>query len=230
MGRIQGWPAILTEPDLLELPLTLQPLRFSDAPVWRQMRAANAAWLSPWVPATNPEAFPVQSRIRRYTGLARQTPVWPYLSISRDLWETRRGVAFRWGVRYGGQLAGQVSAWHVTWGPTRSADVAYWIDEKFAGRGIAPTAVAMAVDHCILVMGLHRLVASIRPENAASRRVVEKLGFRNEGLHVGEVHIDGAWRDHLCYAITAEEAPAGLLPRWRYSLAAARSDRVGDPT
>lgn len=229
MGRIHGWPAILTEPDLLELPLTLQPLRFSDALVWSQLQAANAAWLSPWV-ATNPEALPVQSRIRRYTGLARQTPVWPYLSISRDLWETRRGAAFRWGVRYGGQLAGQVGVWHVTWGPTRSADVAYWIDEKFAGRGITPTAVAMAVDHCLLVLGLHRLVASIRPENAASRRVVEKLGFRNEGLHVGEVHMDGAWRDHLCYAITAEEAPAGLLPRWRYSLAAARSDRVGEPT
>ena len=225
MKRIHGWPAILTEPDLLESPLRLEPLRFSDARVWRQMRAANASWLSPW-DATNPEASPTQSRIQRYADMARQTPIWPYVSISRDLRDPRRGVAFRWGIRYGGQLAGQVSVWHVTWGPTRMGEVAYWIDEKFAGRAITPTAVAMAVDHCILAMRLHRLVASIRPENAASRRVVEKLGFRNEGLRVREVHIDGAWRDHICYAITAEEAPAGLLPGWRDSLAATRSDQI----
>jgi [ribosomal protein S5]-alanine N-acetyltransferase len=120
--------------------------------------------------------------------------------------------------------------WHIAWGPTRSGEVAYWIDEKFAGRGITPTAVAMAVDHCLLVMGLHRLVASVRPENAPSRRVVEKLGFRNEGIRVREVHIDGAWRDHICYALTAEDAPGGLLPRWRSSLVTERSDRVEEPT
>ncbi len=52
---------------------------------------------------------------------------------------------------------------------------------------------------------------------------MEKLGFRNEGIRVGEVHIDGAWRDHICYAITAEEVPAGILPRWKNSLLASRS-------
>ena len=223
MARIHGWPAILAEPDLLDSPVALQPLRFSNAGVWHEMRDVNSSWLSSW-DATSPEASLTQSRTRRYSSLARQTPIWSYVSISRDLWECRRGVAFRWGVRYGEKLVGQVSVWHVTWGPTRMGEVAYWIDEKFAGRGITPTALAMVVDHCLLVMGLHRLVASIRPENAASRRVVDKLGFRNEGLHVREVYINGAWRDHICYAITAEEAPAGLLPRWRNSLAATRSD------
>lgn len=229
MGRIHGWPAILTEPDLLESPLTLQPVRFSDAGAWHQIRQANDSWLSPWG-ATSPGASPSQSLIRRSATLARQTPIWPYVSMSRDQWETRRRVAFRWGIRYGGQLAGQVSVWHIAWGPTRSGEVAYWIDEKFAGRGITPTAVAMAVDHCLQVMGLHRLVASVRPENAPSRRVVEKLGFRNEGIRVREVHIDGAWRDHICYAITVEDAPGGLLPRWRSSFAAERSNRVEEPT
>jgi [ribosomal protein S5]-alanine N-acetyltransferase len=216
MGRIHGWPAILTEPDLLDLPLTLEPLRLSDARVWHQLREVNSSWLSPWG-ATSPEASPAKSPIQRCATVARQTPVWPYVSMSRDQWESRRGVAFRWGIRYGGQRAGQVNVWHVSWGPTRSGEVAYWIGEKFAGRGITPTALAMAVDHCLLVMGLHRLVASVRPENAPSRRVVEKLGFRNEGIRVREVHIDGAWRDHICYAITAEDAPAGLLPAWRSS-------------
>jgi ribosomal-protein-alanine N-acetyltransferase len=55
----------------------------------------------------------------------------------------------------------------------------------------------------------------IRPENAASRRVVEKLGFRYEGFRERYIHINGAWRDHVCFAVTAEEVPHGVLARWR---------------
>ena len=86
-----------------------------------------------------------------------------------------------------------------------------------------PTALAMAIDHCFFVVGLHRVEASIRPENHASRRVVEKLGFHEEGLRRRYLHIDGAWRDHLCYALTIEDVHGGLLPRWRGILTASRS-------
>jgi ribosomal-protein-alanine N-acetyltransferase len=71
------------------------------------------------------------------------------------------------------------------------------------------------VDHCFRTVGLHRIEICIRPENGPSRRVVEKLGFREEGLRPRYLHIDGAWRDHLVYALTAEEVPDGLLARWR---------------
>jgi ribosomal-protein-alanine N-acetyltransferase len=63
-------------------------------------------------------------------------------------------------------------------------------------------------------VGLHRLEANIRPENAPSRRVVEKLGFRDEGLHARYLYIDGAWRDHLSFAITREDVAGGMLRRW----------------
>jgi ribosomal-protein-alanine N-acetyltransferase len=76
-----------------------------------------------------------------------------------------------------------------------------------------PTAVALASDHCFDI-GLHRVEINIRPENMASRRVVEKLGFRPEGMRPALLHIDGAWRDHLAFALTAEEVPGGLLSRW----------------
>jgi ribosomal-protein-alanine N-acetyltransferase len=91
---------------------------------------------------------------------------------------------------------------------------------------VIPTVLAMALDHCFLVVGLHRVEASIRPENHASRRVVEKLGFREEGLRRRYLHIDGAWRDHLCYALTAEDARGGLLVRWRGTLSSSRSGTV----
>src|SRR6266852_6582280 len=85
-------------------------------------------------------------------------------------------------------LVGQLTIGSITWGSARSGQVGYWIDEAYAGRGIIPTTLAMAVDHCFGVVGLHRLEASIRPENHASRRVVEKLGFREDGVRVRELH------------------------------------------
>ncbi len=56
---------------------------------------------------------------------------------------------------------------------------------------------------------------NIRPENAPSRRVAEKLGFRDEGLRRAYLHIDGGWRDHISYALTAPEVPEGMVNRWR---------------
>jgi ribosomal-protein-alanine N-acetyltransferase len=130
-------------------------------------------------------------------------------------------------IRYGGQFAGELTVWRIDLGASRSAEVGYWIDPGLAGRGIMPAALAMGIDHCFQAMGLHRVEAGIQPENAASRRVVEKLGFRNEGTRVRLVCIEGAWRDHVCYAITAEEAQDGLLPRWRGECAPLRAAEPG---
>ncbi len=75
-----------------------------------------------------------------------------------------------------------------------------------------PTALAMAMDHCFTTVGLHRIEATIRPENRASRRVVEKLGFHEEGIRRRCLHVDGAWRDHICYALTAEDVGTRAAP------------------
>ena len=74
-----------------------------------------------------------------------------------------------------------------------------------APAGLAPLALAGLVDHAFYGLGLHRVEVNIRPENAASLRVVTKLGFRDEGLRRGYLHIDGAWRDHRIFALTAED-------------------------
>ena len=212
VGRIRGWPVTLIEPDLLDVPVTLRPVRVSDARAWREIRVRNASWLRPWEPS-NPE-----------TPLHRSS-IGPYVSMVRTMRrEARQGQALPWVVTYGGAFAGQLTVGSITWGSSRSGTIGYWIDESFAGRGIIPTALAMAVDHCFRSVGLHRLEASIRPENAASRRVVEKLGFREEGIRIRQLHINGQWRDHICYAVTAEEVPMGMLPRWRSMLASSRSE------
>ena len=211
MGRMRGWPVTLTEPDLLDSPVGLRPVRVKDAAAWRDTRVRNADWLRAWEP-TNPE-----------TPLYRSS-LGPYVSMARTMRrEARQGLTVPWVVIYGGRFAGQLTVGSIVWGSARSAQVGYWIDEAYAGRGVTPTALAMAMDHCFFVIGLHRVEATIRPENHASRRVVEKLGFREEGLRRRSLHIDGAWRDHLCYAMTAEDAAGGLLPRWRRVLSASRT-------
>jgi [ribosomal protein S5]-alanine N-acetyltransferase len=119
-------------------------------------------------------------------------------------------------VTYADRLVGQLTVGGIVRGSLRSAYLGYWIDHAFAGRGITPTAVALAVDHCFGVVGLHRIEINIRPENTASLRVVEKLGLRSEGYRPSYLHIDGAWRDHMVFAVTEGEIPDGLLQRWHH--------------
>ena len=74
-------------------------------------------------------------------------------------------------------------------------------------------AVALVIDHCFGPVGLHRIEVAIRPENASSLRVVEKLGINEVGYAPRFLHIDGDWRDHRIFAITREDVPVGLLKR-----------------
>ena len=127
----------------------------------------------------------------------------------------REGRALPFVVTYDDEVVGQVTVSNIVWGSARWAQIGYWIDEGHAGRGIIPAAVAMAVDHAFGELGLHRIEIAIRPENPASLRVVEKLGFTRIGEAPRYLHINGAWRDHVLFALTAEDVPDGLLRRWQ---------------
>lgn len=143
--------------------------------------------------------------------------------------EANAGRMLPFVIEYRGTLAGQLTVAGISWGSMCSGHVGYWVDQSVAGRGVMPTAVALAVDHCFRTLGLHRIEVCIRPENLPSRRVVEKLGFREEGLRPRFLHIDGDWRDHLVFALTAEEAPEGLLARWHRTRGAAPGQRPTAP-
>jgi ribosomal-protein-alanine N-acetyltransferase len=193
----EGWPATLVDGSVC-----LRPLRQRDSRDWRTVRARNAEWLRPWE-ATSPE--PAIDAPPTYSAMVRRL---------RN--EARDGRTMPFVITFGGALVGQLTVGGISWGSLRSAHIGYWVDQRVAGRGIMPTAVAMATDHCFAV-GMHRMEINIRPENLASRRVVEKLGFRPEGLRPRYLHIDGDWRDHLSFALTVDEVPGGLLARWKAS-------------
>lgn len=177
----------------------MRPLESGDATRWARLRRANLAWLSEWEASQPPQTGGVSAS---------------YRSMTRDLRrQGKAGKALPFALTYDEQMVGQVTVTGITWGSARWAQVGYWIDKAHAGKGIMPIAVALACDHCLTALGLHRIEIAIRPENAASLRVVEKLGFGLIGTAPRYLHINGQWRDHLLFAITAEEVPDGLLAR-----------------
>jgi len=196
MTRHPGWPVRLQHGRV-----GMRPPRLRDAPAWSALRVRNESWLSPWEP-TSAEPWQVRHSVSS----------WPSaLGSLRRL--ARAGVLLPFMITYDDELVGQLTVSNIVRGALRSAQIGYWVDRDHAGRGIVTTAVALATDHCFGPVGLHRVEVDIRPENDPSRRVVAKLGFREEGYLVRYLDIDGAWRDHVTYALTAEDVPGGLLRR-----------------
>ena len=153
----------------------------------------NEMWLLKWEP-TSPHSWAERNTLTAWP---------PLLAALRRA--GRAGPMLPFVILYGGRLVGQVNASNVVHGVQRSCTVGYWVDRDVAGRGVAPTSLALAIDHCFAEVGMHRVEVDIRPENAASIRVVEKLGLRREGYFERFLDIDGAWRDHVCFAITSDE-------------------------
>ena len=179
--------------------ISLRLVKQRDARALQAELLNNRAWLRPWE-ATSPDG-PVSFDMR--------------LGIRRLLQQYRDGSGYPFVMEYDGEVAGQLNVWGVARGSLCSATIGYWVSERFAGRNITPTAVALATDVCFGELRLHRMEICIRPENRASLRVVEKLGFRYEGLRRRFIHIDGDWRDHVTYVVYAGDFPDGVLAAYR---------------
>ena len=195
---------MIWSPTISDGDITLRLIRQRDASAWREVRRRNREWLQPWEASLPPEA-----------SLITDVPATFGQMVRRMRKDARAGRALPWAILVDGRLAGQLTVGGITYGSLRSAYIGYWIDKDLAGRGVMPAAVAMACDYCFDNVRLHRVEINIRPENAASLRVVDKIGLRKEGDRPKYLHIDGDWRDHVTYVVTAGEFPEGVLPRLR---------------
>lgn len=199
-----GWPAVLTDGNVV-----LRPYRRRDGRTWSEIRRFNEEWLAKWEPTPPGPWYDLNSPtayrfvLREMKRSAAEGSAMPFAVCVRT-----PGI--------GERLVGQLSLGSIVRRAFCSCYAGYWIDARAAGHGIIPTALALAVDHAFRIGGLHRVEVNIRPENTPSRRVVEKLGFREESHHERYLHIDGAWRDHIGYALTVEDVvgEGGLLARW----------------
>lgn len=186
----EEWSVVLTGTTPAGLPILLRPLRPEDSDEYVSLRTRNRHWLGPWdatspVPVTGSRTF--EDVVDFYQEEALAGRMLPFI------------------IEVEGKLVGQLNVSNIVLGSFRSCTVGYWVSQASAGRGIVPTALALAADHAFIGLGLHRVEVNIRPENSASLAVVRKLGFRDEGLRPRMLHIDGAWRDHRSFALTTED-------------------------
>lgn len=201
LGRHPGWPATLGPLRVRRGLVGVRPVRLRDARAWSAIRSRDERHLAPWEP-DSPGLWAHRNSVAE----------WPARwSALRS--QARRGLALPFAITVDGEFAGQVMVGNLIRDPLWSAYVGYWVGSHAVRGGVTTAAVALVLDHCFGPVGLHRIEATVRPENVPSRRVLEKLGFREEGLFRRYLNVDGAWRDHLCYAVTVEDLESGVVER-----------------
>lgn len=179
----------------------LRPIRLRDAPPWSRIRLAERDHLERWEPSAELD-----------WSARHAVSAWPALHAGLRS-EARKGRMLPYVIEVDGRFGGQLTIGNITQGALRSAWIGYWVATGLTGAGVATGALALGLDHCFGPVNLHRVEATVRPENAASRRVLAKAGFREEGLLQRYLHVDGDWRDHLLVAITVEEIKGSVSAR-----------------
>ena len=198
--RHPGWPVELGPLRSGAGNVALRPMRRRDGRAWRTIRLRDQELIARW-DATSPLSW-----------ADRHSPAMWRSQRAMLTASARRGEALPFAITVDGAFAGQVTVGGIQFGALRGGWVGYWVDSAVQGHGVATVAVALALAHALGPVGLHRVEATIDPGNAASRAVVTHLGMREEGLLRRYLDIAGAWRDHVLYAITAEELPGGPDP------------------
>jgi [ribosomal protein S5]-alanine N-acetyltransferase len=197
-SRHPGWPSDVGP---LRVPggvVRLRAVRMRDGAQWSRIRLADRAHLEPWEPSTDGD----------WT-IRHTVAAWPALCSGLRA-EARKGRMLPYVIELDGRFCGQLTIGNVTHGALRSAWIGYWVSSSATGGGVATAALALGLDHCFGPVMLHRVEATVRPENAASRAVLAKVGFREEGLLRRYLEVDRVWRDHLLMAITVEEVQGSV--------------------
>jgi [ribosomal protein S5]-alanine N-acetyltransferase len=174
--------------------VVLRALTPADFSQWQEVRRRNSGWLTPWEPARTPGMPDVVESADAFA-----------MRCSARERERQLGTGYGFGIFVNGYLAGEINLSSVQRGPFQSAYVGYWIDQAQAGHSYTPEALVLVTRYAFEQLHLHRVQVSIIPRNHRSRRVVEKLKLRDEGIALRYLEINGVWEDHVRYAVTYEE-------------------------
>ncbi len=172
----------------------LRQLQSADFEQWREVRRRNVDWLTKWEP----------SRPLNSPDVVEDRGAFALRCHARER-EWQLGTGYGFGLFVDGKFAGEINLNSVQRGPFQNAYVGYWVDSAQAGQGYTPESVVMVARFAFEDQGLHRIQISIIPRNSASRRVVEKLEIRAEGVAERYLEINGAWEDHIRFAMTSDE-------------------------
>ena len=181
MLRLRGKVRIDTER------MVLRPPVHADWRGWAALRETSADFLVPWEPSWANDHLTRKSFVNRV--------YWANRSISQ-------GTALPLFLerRHDGALLGAITLDNIRRGPAQAGTIGYWIGEKYAREGYMKEALTALVHHAFHVLDLSRLESACLPENAASRGLLEKCGYKYEGVAQSYLQINGRWRNHVLYA------------------------------
>ena len=186
--------------------IELRPLQSDDFKQWSEVRNANVDWLTQWEPTR-----PAGTR-----DVINDKNAFSTRCNARDR-ERHLGSGYGFGIFVDEEFSGEINISSIQRGPFQNCYVGYWIDNRKAGRGYTPEALVLLLRFAFEELNLHRVQVAIIPRNASSRRVVEKLELRNEGIAQKYLEINGMWEDHIRFAMTSEEwgqRSLSLLAEW----------------
>ena len=192
------WMAEPTGPQVAGQGVLLRTPRATDYAAWSELRGQSRDYLQPWEPAWPEDDLGRAAYRRRLAIYERERELgnaWPFFIFDRD-----------------DRLIGGITLSNVRRGVAETGTVGYWIGRPHAGKGLATAAVSVLRRYAFIDLKLHRLEAACVPHNHASRRVLEKSGFRLEGQAKAYLKINGVWADHLLFGLLSEEADAGGRP------------------
>lgn len=167
--------------------MTLRLPRHGDWQAWARLREGSAAFLSPWEPAWS------NGHLSRRNFSARV--YWARRSAAQGT-----ALAFLLFRREDGALLGALTLDNIRRGPAQSGSLGYWIGEPFVRQGYMREAIEAVVHHAFARLDLSRIEAACLPGNVASRGVLERCGFKYEGVAQAYLQIDGRWRNHMLYS------------------------------
>lgn len=183
-------PLIRTENLILRAP------QASDYAAWSLLRIESRAFLTPWEPVWNEDDLTRNSFRLRVKRAARE--------IAADEAYSLFVLDARSETLLGGLTLGLVRR-----GVAQACTLGYWMGARHAGKGHMSEAVRGALRFAFQDLALHRVEAACLPSNEPSRRLLERVGFRHEGLARSYLRINGAWADHLLYAVLASDRLPG---------------------
>ncbi|MCL3880893.1 GNAT family protein [Marivita sp. GX14005] len=167
--------------------LLLRPPTHGDFNPWAALRTSSEAFLTKWEPSWAEDHLTRRSFTNRV--------YWANRAIGNE-----SAIPLFLIRREDDALLGAITLDNIRRGPAQSATLGYWIGAPFARQGYMCEAIEAVVHHAFDRLDLSRIEAACLPENAASRGLLEKTGFKYEGVAQSYLQIDGRWRTHVLYA------------------------------
>lgn len=167
--------------------MSLRVPQHGDFRAWAALRRDSAAFLIPWEPSWSDDHLSRRAFTHRVTWSARAEAQ----GTALPLFLVRRADD---------TLLGAITLDNIRRGPAQAGTLGYWIGQPFARLGYMREAIAGVVHHAFTVADLSRIEAACLPENIASRGVLERCGFKYEGVAQSYLQINGRWRNHVLYA------------------------------